>query len=178
MSGRVALGYAPVVLDEHVGPYGALRLHFSANNSIVEDVDGAQFHVSFLGPDAYVSPDWYETPGMVPTWNYVAVEGQGIARRLNPDELRQLLVDVSAVQESRLLPKTPWTIDKVPEQKMQMLMGAIVGIEVRLQKLAGKFKLSQNIKASDFEGAIVGLEARGDASSLAVARSMRKTTAP
>jgi transcriptional regulator len=166
------------VLDEATRPYGALRLHFSTNNSIVEGADGAQFHVSFLGPDAYISPDWYETAGMVPTWNYIAVEGRGIARKLNPGELRQLLADLSAQEEKRLAPKDPWTIDKVPEQKMKMLMSAIVGFEVRLESLVGKFKLSQNIKDEDFVGALRGLDARGDAASIAVAAAMRKASAP
>ena len=177
-SGAVTLAYAPVILDPHAGPKGTLRCHFSANNSIVEAAEGTQFHVSFLGPDAYISPDWYETPGMVPTWNYIAVEGRGTARKLDNTELRQLLIDLSADQEQRLLPKKPWTIDKVPEPKMGALMGAIVGFELRLDELAGKFKLSQNIKPADFDGAARGLEARGDAMSAAVARAMRKTTEP
>ncbi len=178
MNGGIAFAYAPVVLDEKVGPCGALRLHFSTNNSIVEGADGAQFHVSLLGPDAYVSPDWYETPGMVPTWNYITVEGQGIARKLSSDALRQLLADLSAEQETRLLPKKAWTIEKVPEQKMKLLLGAIVGFEIRLDRLAGKFKLSQNIKPEDFEGTLRGLDARGDAASVAVAAAMRKAIAP
>jgi transcriptional regulator len=175
---KVEFAYAPIVLDPEEGPYGSIRFHLASNNPIVEGADGAQFHVSFLGPDAYISPDWYETAGVVPTWNYIGVEGQGIARKLDSDALRQLLIDVSATQEAKLLPKKPWTIDKVPEQKMNMLMNAIAGFEVRLESLDGKFKLSQNLKPADFEGAVRGLEKRGDALSVAVAAAMRKTIAP
>lgn len=176
--GDVALAYAPVLLDAGTGPFGSLRCHFAASNPIVANIDGAQLRVSLVGPDAYISPDWYETPGIVPTWNYLAVEGSGPARKLDTAELRQLLVDISADQERRLSPKQPWTIDKVPAAKMNALMGAIVGIEIRLERLEGKFKLSQNIKPEDFAGALRGLEARGDAASLAVAAAMRKAIAP
>jgi transcriptional regulator len=178
VSGAVILAYAPVVLDAHAGKFGTLRFHFSTNNSIVEDVDGTQLYFSLFGPDAYVSPDWYDTPSMVPTWNYVAVEGRGVARKLSLGELRQLLIDLSAEQERKLLPKKPWSIEKVPEQKMEMLTGAIVGFELRLDSLAGKFKLSQNLKRQDFDGALRGLEARGDAASKSIAGAMRKTIAP
>jgi transcriptional regulator len=176
--GAVTFAYAPTVLDDRVGTHGALRVHFSTNNSIVEEADGAQFDVSFVGPDAYISPDWYVTPGIVPTWNYIAVEGRGTARKLDAMEMRQLLIDLSANQEQRLLPKKPWTIDKVPEAKLNALLGVIVGFEIRFEQLEGKFKLSQNVKKADFDGAARGLETRGDAASAAVARAMRKTTAP
>jgi transcriptional regulator len=175
---NVEFAYAPIVLDAAAGPNGTIRFHLASNNPIVDGADGAQFRISFLGPDAYISPDWYETAGIVPTWNYIAVEGQGVARKLNSDALRQLLADVSASQEAKLFPKKPWTIDKVPEQKMSMLMNAIVGFEIRLESLAGKFKLSQNLKPADFDGAVRGLEARADAVSRAVAAAMRRAIAP
>jgi transcriptional regulator len=87
----------------------------------------------------------------------------------------QLLVDLSAAEEGHLRPKKPWTIDKVPEPKMTTLLNAIVGFEVALGTLEGKFKLSQNLKPEDFRGAAEGLEARGDAQSVAVAHAMRAT---
>jgi transcriptional regulator len=110
---------------------------------------------------------------MVPTWNYSAVEGEGIARRLDGDELRTLLVDLSAAEETHLAPKAPWTIDKVPAERMAVLLKAIVGFSLTFETFEGKFKLSQNIKPEDFEGAVKGLEARADAPSTAVAAAMR-----
>lgn len=176
--GSVELAYAPVVLDAQTGPNGALRFHLARNNPVSRSADGAHLVFSFAGPDAYVSPDWYATPGMVPTWNYVAVEARGVARKLSGEELRSLLVDISAESERKLAPKKPWTIDKVAEQRMSVLLNAIDGFEMTLETLTGKFKLSQNVKTEDFEGALGGLEACGDAVSAAVASAMRKTTAP
>jgi len=126
----------------------------------------------FHGPHAYVSPSWYASPG-VPTWNYIAVEGWGIVRRLSAGDLGRLLIDLSASEENKLLPKGPWTIDKVPDDKMGALMNAITGFSMRFETLEGKFKLSQNVTPQDAEGVIRGLTQRGDAASLAIAQAMR-----
>lgn len=171
----IAFAYAPVVLDADAGSHGTVRFHLAGNNPLANIADRTALQISFLGPDAYVSPDWYETRGRVPTWNYLAVEGRGAAKRLNSDGLRQLLVDLSAVEESKLLPKKPWTIDKVPEEKMGPLMNAIMGFSVQFETLEGKFKLSQNVPREDAEGVMRGLVRRDDPQSRAVAREMRKT---
>ena len=147
----------------------------AGNNPIAAIPDGTLVALSFLGPDAYVSPDWCETKGRVPTWNYIAVEGSGLARRMDDVDLRQLLVDLSAAEESKLTPKKPWTIDKVPEEKMGALMKAIAGFSVRFETLEGKFKLSQNVTPEDAEGVMRGLIQRRDADGREIARAMRKT---
>jgi len=175
IGGKIEAAYAPVVLDEDQGSNGSMRFHLAGNNPVAVVPNGTPLAFSFLGPDAYVSPDWYETPGRVPTWNYVAVEGRGAARRLDGNELRQLLVDLSAMEESKLLPKKPWTIDKVPDDKMGALMNAIVGFSVRFESLQGKFKLSQNVTPGDAEGVMRGLVQGGDANGRDVARAMRRT---
>ncbi|MEI9992911.1 MAG: FMN-binding negative transcriptional regulator [Rhizomicrobium sp.] len=163
--GAVQFAYAPVILDAE-----GVRFHLAANNPVAQAADGARLRLSFLGAHAYISPDWYETKTTVPTWNYSAVEGEGIAERLDETALTALLVDLSAAEEAHLAPKKPWTIDKVPAERMAMLLKAITGFSLRFETLEGKFKLSQNLKAADFEGAAHGLEARGDA----VAREMRR----
>jgi transcriptional regulator len=170
IGGSVQFAYAPVVIDAS----GGARFHLARNNPLAGLDDGAGLRLSFLGADAYVSPDWYVSAGMVPTWNYSAVEGEGAVRRLDEAGLRTLLIDLSAAEEAKLLPKKPWTIDKVPDAKLATLMNAIVGFAVRLEVLEGKFKLSQNVKPEDFDGALRGLEARSDAGSAAVAGMMRK----
>ena len=169
---RVVLAYAPVVLDAG-GALGTVRFHLAKNNPVAAVADGAPMQISFMGPDAYVSPDWYVSQGLVPTWNYMAVEGEGWARVLPDLELQALLVDMSAEQERQLLPKKPWTVDKLTADRLAALTNAIVGFSVMFEKLEGKFKLSQDKKPEDIEGVIAGLEARGDAASLAVAKAMR-----
>ena len=171
---RVVLAYAPAVLDAG-GALGTVRFHLAKNNPVAAVADGAPMQISFMGPDAYVSPDWYVSQGLVPTWNYMAVEGEGWARVLPDLELQALLVDLSAEQERQLLPKKPWTVDKLTADRRAALTNAIVGFSVMFEKLEGKFKLSQDKKPEDIEGVIAGLEARGDAASLAVAKAMRST---
>ena len=169
VDGAIQLAYAPV---ETGG--GLARFHLARANPLAALADGARLRLSFLGANAYVSPDWYESAGMVPTWNYSVVEAEGVLRRLDEDALRALLIDLSAAEEDKLLPKTPWTVDKVPPERMAGLLKAIVGFEVRLETLEGKFKLSQDKKREDFAGVLRGLGARNDAQSAAVALAMRR----
>lgn len=172
--GAVAFAYAPLVLDAESGPLGGIRFHLAIGNPLVKLEDGARVSISLMASDAYISPDWYAQPVTVPTWNYVAVEGEGAVRRLSREELRQQIIDMSAQEEEKLLPKPPWKVDKVDAKRLEGLLNGIVGFSLLFESLLGKFKLSQNKSKDDFEGAIAGLEARGDAASLAVAREMKR----
>ncbi|MGD0190076.1 MAG: FMN-binding negative transcriptional regulator [Rhizomicrobium sp.] len=171
--GTIAFAYAPVVLDADADPRGHLRFHLAAANPLSQ-LNGETVRMSFLGPDTYISPDWYASPGLVPTWNYIAVEVSGRAQRLDEPALRQLLVDLSAREEASLAPKRPWTIDKVPEERMAPLMRAIVGFDIAIETVEGKFKLSQEKSDADFAGVVSALEARDDASASGVAAQMRR----
>jgi transcriptional regulator len=173
VGGTVQFAYAPVLLVTNDGLPARMRFHLSRLNPL-SDIDETLVRLSFLGPDAYISPDWYETPALVPTWNYVAVEAAGMAHRMEPNALRQLVIDLSGAEETQLGPKPAWTLDKVPEERVAVLLEAIRGFEVPLDSLAGKFKLSQDKGDADVAGAIAGLEARGDAASVAVAGAMRR----
>jgi transcriptional regulator len=172
VDGEVAFAYAPVVLDAG-GAMGSIRFHLAVGNPLAALKDNARILASFMASDAYVSPDWYAQPGTVPTWNYVAVEGEGRVRRLSREELRQQIIDISAQEEGKLLPKPPWQVDKVAPQRLDALLNGIVGFSLPFERLSGKFKLSQNKSREDFDGTIAGLEARGDAASVAVAKAMR-----
>lgn len=171
--GAAQFAYAPVLVDADNGPRGGVRFHLAQRNPLAALEDGARVWLTFNGPDAYISADWYRTLVTVPTWNYIAVEGEGIVRRQSREELRQLVIDLSAVEEAKLAPKRPWTIDKVPAARTEALLNIIVGFSLSFERLDGKFKLSQDKSPEDFEGVIAGLEARGDAASLAVAKAMR-----
>lgn len=172
LRGEVHFAYAPIVTDAGPPPFGTVRFHLARANPLTE-IDGEMVHLSFLAADAYVSPDWYETKGFVPTWNYVAVEARGRVRVLDEGALRQLLIDLSAAAEEPLLPKPPWRIDKVPEERLAVLANGICGFSAVLERLEGKFKLSQDKKPADVAGVIAALEARGDRQSLAVAQAMK-----
>jgi len=171
--GAVQFAYAPVIVDADNGPCGGIRFHFARNNPLAGMEDSVRVSISVMGPDAYVSPDWYRALVTVPTWNYIAVEGEGAIRRQSREELRKLVVDLSAQEEAKLAPKPPWLLDKVPADRVETLLNGIVGFSLSFERLQGKFKLSQDKKPEDFDGAIAGLEARGDPASLAVAKAMR-----
>ena len=172
--GAVQFAYAPVLVDADNGPRGGIRFHLARGNPLAEMEDGARVSIGAMGPDAYVSPDWYRAVVTVPTWNYIAVEGEGAVHRQSREELRKLVVDLSAQEEAKLAPKRPWLIDKVPAERTEALLNAIVGFSLSFERLQGKFKLSQDKKPQDFDGVIAGLEARGDPASLAVVRAMRR----
>lgn len=173
--GAVRFVHAPVAVDAEDGPRGGVRFHLAIRNPMAELENGARVWISTIALDAYVSPDWYRNLVTVPTWNYIAVEGEGVVQRLSAAQLRTLLVDLSAIEEEKLLPKKPWTIDKVPKERTDALMNIIAGFSLSFERLEGKFKLSQDKSPGDIEGVIAGLESRGDAASLAVARAMRET---
>lgn len=170
-SGHIHFAYAPIVLDG--SGLGRLRFHLARVNPFCALADGAELAVSVMGDDVYISPDWYAQPELVPTWNYMAVEGRGVARKLSPALLDELLVDLSAEREARLTPKSPWLISKVSEHRLDFMRQAIEGFELELRVLQGKFKLSQDKTEADCLGVIAALEAHGDARSLAVAKAMR-----
>jgi len=174
IGGTIQFAYAPIVLDPEPLPLGRVRFHLARANPFAEIEDGAELKLSIMGPHAYVSPDWYATSGLVPTWNYVAVEGTGRVRRLRDSELRRLLSDLAVQEESALAPKPAWTMEQVPPERLNTLLTAIVGFQLPLDTLEGKAKLSQNRTQADAKGAIEGLEKRGDPASTAMAASMRK----
>jgi transcriptional regulator len=174
VGGAVTYAYAPVILDAQNGPRGGIRYHLAIGNALAKLDDGARVSMSMMALDAYVSPDWYQSIVTVPTWNYIAVEGDGFVRRTSREQLRQIVVDLSAQEEEKLLPKPPWLIDKVPPELQEALLNGIIGFSLSFERLEGKFKLSQDKKPEDSTGVIAGLEARGDATSLAVAAAMRR----
>ncbi len=126
----------------------------------------------FEGPHAYISPSWYEAGPAVPTWNYAAVHAYGIARTIaDPDWLRGLLRRLTERHEARE-PAPPWRMEDLPEPYLRSMLNGIIGVEIRVTRLDGKFKLSQNRPAADRPRIIAALERRDDADSRAVARLM------
>ncbi|MDE2462871.1 MAG: FMN-binding negative transcriptional regulator [Alphaproteobacteria bacterium] len=168
----VQFAYAPVVVDA-VGVFGALRFHLARSNPVADILDGAKVKVSFLGPDGYVSPDWYVGAGFVPTWNYVAIEGEGIATRLTGDACEVALADLSAQEEARLAPKPAWTLDKLTPAKLTQLLAAIAVFTLPLSRLEGKFKLSQDKSQSDRARVMAALARRPDPRSQSLVQAMK-----
>lgn len=139
---------------------GAVQFHLSRGNALTRHLDGMVALAVVNGPDAYISPRWYVDGEQVPTWNYVALELEGRVRRMDADGLTGFLETLSAREEARL-PGDPWTMDKVPQAKLDKLRAGIVGFEMEVLAWRPTFKLSQNKHEADREGVIAALEAQG-----------------
>jgi transcriptional regulator len=139
-----------------------LGLHLSRGNGIARHLDGAAGVFTVLGPDAYVSPDWYGLgTNEVPTWNYVAVELEGTLRRMDRDELRAQVDALSHANEARLAPKPEWTSAKMDPIRLDQLLGAIIGFRLEIAAWRGTRKLGQNKPEAARLAAADALEADG-----------------
>jgi transcriptional regulator len=147
------LVHAPVVVRSP----DRILFHVARGNRASPRLDGARAIASCIGPEAYISPDWYGTADQVPTWNYVAVEAEGPLRRLDQAELTQQLDELSAEQEARLAPKPPWTRAKMSPGRFEGLLKAIIGFELKIEDLRGTLKLGQNKSEAERLGAADGL---------------------
>lgn len=150
-----------------------LQGHLARPNPQVADLDaGGEVLAIFEGPHAYVSPSWYGIGPAVPTWNYASVHAYGAARTIgDPAWLRDLLHRLSQRHEAR--EPAPWRMQDLPDSYLGAMLNGIVGVEIAVSRLQGKFKLSQNRPASDRPRIIAALERRADSGSHDVARLMR-----
>lgn len=136
---------------------GALWGHTARANPHGRSLDGARVLVLFHGPHAYVSPRWYADPAdNVPTWNYVTVQVHGVARVLDRDATRDVLVRLVAQEEARF--EAPW---QVAPAVLDELIDGVTGFRVDIDRIEAKGKLSQNRAPADAEGARRGLAAGG-----------------
>ena len=155
VDGRMLIAHAPVLVD----PSGdRLLLHFSRGNPLARALPVRVVAVLF-GPDAYVSPDWYAEPDQVPTWNYVAVEIEGVLEETDATTLREIVDRLSAEHERRLRGKEPWTSAKVTPSVLAAKLAGIVGVTLSIEAVRGTRKLSQNKSAADRTGVITELAA-------------------
>lgn len=157
VDGRAVIAHAPVIA-RRAGEGLVLDFHLSRGNALSLAAE-AGFHAVAvsLATEAYVSPDWYENRDSVPTWNYVSVEAEGQVSALDEAGTIALLDDLSALEEARLLPKTPWTRDKMSPGKFEGLLRGIVGMRMAVTRLEGITKLSQNKTAADRVGVMAAL---------------------
>ncbi|SFR36014.1 FMN-binding negative transcriptional regulator [Litoreibacter janthinus] len=121
------------------------ELHLVRSNPIARACSSKQRAViTIVGPDSYISPDWYGVEDQVPTWNYVAVRISGILSPLPQDNLHPLLDRLSAHFEAQLLPKPPWTSAKMSEGVMERMMRQIRPFHFDVARIDGTWKLGQN----------------------------------
>lgn len=161
------------------GSPGTLQCHLARANTAWQRIENAgRVLAIFQGPDAYVTPSWYptkaETGQVVPTWNYLAVHVEGRARVVEDpawlkEHLRRLTVRHEAGRER------PWSLDDAPERFTGRLLQAIVGIEIPIETLTGKWKASQNQPERNRAGVKEGLALEGSDKARALSELIDRT---
>jgi transcriptional regulator len=157
--------HMPFLVDSEPGPHGKLRAHCARNNPAWRELQAnPEALVIFQGADGYISPSYYATKQkdgrVVPTWNYFIVHATGQARVIEDAQwLRGLVTELTQKHEAGR--KDPWKVTDAPEEFVQQMLQAIVGLEIPITKLVGKKKASQNRVEADRWGVIEGLRAEG-----------------
>ncbi len=171
------VNHLPFVLSPTPQPYGTLRCHVARANPVWRDLSTSmEAVVVFHGPHTYISPSWYpskqEHGKVVPTWNYAVVHAYGQPRIVeDADWLTGLVSALTSQHESEQ--NSPWHVSDAPADFIDKMIRSIVGIEIPLRRIYGKWKQSQNRSLADRHGVVAALENRGEHE---VAELIRRTT--
>jgi transcriptional regulator len=170
--------HIPLLVDPAPTPWGTLLGHVARANPMWRTFDrNTDVLAVFQGPQGYITPSWYPSKAqhgkVVPTWNYAVVHAHGpLIIHDDAEWLRKLVTRLTVSQES--LRDKPWQVSDAPADYVDTMLKAIVGIEIPMGRLQGKWKMSQNRLPQDREGVIQSLQAQGDAASLAMLDKMRE----
>jgi transcriptional regulator len=167
--------HIPLEFDAGSGSEGRLLGHIARSNPLWREFESGPGLAVFSAHHAYVSPDWYVSraadPRVVPTWNYAAVHVSGTLRFFHDaDRIQELLARMTDRFESSR--STPWRIADAPAEHIGRLVGAVVGLELQIDSMIGKWKMSQNRPPEDREGVMAGLRREGGADGAALADLM------
>lgn len=168
--------HVPFDIDPQPSPFGTLRAHVARNNPVWHDIAaGVEVLVVFQGPQAYISPNWYptkkESERVVPTYNYMVVHAYGRLRAIEDKKwIRSALERLTDHHERGMA--QPWKVSDAPADFVEKLLDAIVGIEIPISRLIGKWKVSQNQPAINRAGVELGLRATGGEQELAMAQAV------
>lgn len=166
--------HIPFLLDRSRGEFGTLVAHVARGNDVWKlFAEPLNCLVIFQGNESYISPSWYpskHTDGKaVPTWNYAVVHAHGKPRVIH--DAAWLLGHLNQMTDTHESQQAlPWKVSDAPAEYVERLVGAIVGIEIPIEKLLGKWKVSHNRTLSDRLGVKGGLLGRGDARAQAMAK--------
>lgn len=150
----------PFLLQRKAGSLGTLQVHLARANVQWKHIDGQKVLVVFQGPQAYVSPTLYatkrETGKVVPTWNYAMVQARGIARlHTDPEWLQAQIEALTSRHEGNRAPS--WAVSDAPRTFIESQLRGIVGCEIEIDAIEGKWKVSQNRPEADRRGVADGL---------------------
>jgi transcriptional regulator len=164
--------HQPLLYERDGGPHGRLLGHIArANPQWRHFASGKPALAVFQGPHAYISPSWYQVRPAVPTWNYAAVHAYGTPRIIDDQAaVRRLLERLVRTYESGQ--PAPWSLGHEPETFLASMQRAIVAFEIPVERLEGKWKMSQNRQPVDRERSIAALRHAGGAGNLATADVM------
>lgn len=166
LQGRLEAFHLPFYLRPEQGEFGTLYAHVARHNPLWRDISAQQeAMVVFHAGDAYISPGWYPSKQQhhrqVPSWNYRRVHARGrVIIHDDPRYLMRLLAQLTRKHEASQA--LPWKMADAPKEYIDALMQAIVGIEIPISELSGKFKLSQNKSQQDIAGAADNLRQQGN----------------
>ncbi len=153
--------HIPLYLALTENSYGVLRGHVARSNSMWSDLQNAEVLAIFHGPESYISPSWYatkkETGKVVPTWNYAVVHAHGTLSVIDDPAWIRAQLETLTDQQEEIHPE-PWAVADAPYEFTQKLLEAVVGIEINITKLSGKWKVSQNQPPQNQAGVISGLD--------------------
>jgi len=173
--------HLPLHLEPGIGPFGALQGHVARANPVWRQAADSDVLVIFHGPQTYVTPSWYETKRehgrAVPTWNYVVVHARGRLRAIDdPVWVRGQLETLVTRHEGAFA--EPWEIDDAPPDYIDKMLAAVVGIEIVIGELRGKWKISQNQPPANRAGVVEGLREQGTPDALQIADLVEGTLNP
>jgi transcriptional regulator len=173
--GELRADSIPFMLDAQRGPHGTLVAHVARANTLWRDAADGQALIVFQGAQAYVSPSAYPSKAehgkVVPTWNYIMVQARGRLRAIDDPAWLHALVSRLTDRHEANRP-APWEVGDAPPDYIEKMLGAIVGIEIEIEAIAGKWKVSQNRSAADRDGVARTLAAEGGAAA-AMAQAVR-----
>lgn len=173
--GEPFASHLPILLDRSFAPQGCLIGHMARANPQWKQADGQTVLAVFSGPHAYISPEWYESDNVVPTWNYAAVHVYGTFQLINDrDKLLQIVADYVDFYEATM--PQPWKFDRAGEYS-QKLAQAIVGFRIEVSRIEGKWKFNQNQPLERQQKVIQRLSASLDQTDQAVAALMQSRLA-
>lgn len=169
--------HLPLMLDRGAGDLGRLAGHVAKANSQWRSLADQPLLAIFHGPHAYISPGWMEARDVVPTWNYVAVHAYGRAQLVdNAIRLREIVEQLVAKYEASR--PTPWSLAEPSAEYLDRMLAGIVGFEVEVERLEGKWKLSQNYPPERRQSIMDGLRETDRPDELAIADLMHQTLPP
>jgi transcriptional regulator len=168
----------PLLYSAREGTLGVLRGHFARANPQWRDLNRntaalAMFH----GPQHYISPSWFPSKSehgmVVPTWNYVAIEARGPMKVIEDRaQILSIVRDLTESQERQTA--NPWSVDDAPPGYIDKMLNSIIGVEIVLESLEGKWKMSQNRSENDRAGVVAALKTIGSSEALDVAELVGK----